>query len=422
MAVSELELEDVIAQGGRIKAFVRPLQISQTSADARPVKATGFWTMAGTWGILLAISIVSGSLAKVTYAAYSFVTGDLDSIRNLGSFGFTYFSFVAGILVYMLPMGWVFGLVVHAFSPTESHLDSFQDRFRTPRQTFFFLMLLLVGEELFARALFLGLGGMLFTSDTAYYILFFLGNGLWAAVHLYNFKANKDRKKFWLVLPQFVGGVFLTVTFASYGLLAAILAHVAYDMLLFCMDRIDKFNLGEGLVVAYNVVLLALSWIFLDENIFALEQWLSFDGQYTIPGWTFNDYLWAVVFVYAALTIIAELLLYDLEPLYDISDLTTRALGSLILIGIIFGLYWLMGLVVSDVASRLYVITLLIMFSVKTVSGSGLARVFWVSVPVALTVLSACFAVGFWWAVLLMFIFSAIRIPEDIIRKYIDTD
>ena len=285
-----------------------------------------------------------------------------------------------------------------------------QSRFRP-------VMITLVIEELWARWLFLGVLGSVFDGTVMFYLLFLAGNGTWALVHLLNFKDKRHRRQLIRVLPQFAAGIVLTAVFAGYGLVAAVMVHVAYDMLLFCLYRSRTVHIGRLVIGAYNAVLAGIAWVFMDKPLSDMLQWLRTDTVTALPGWGLWDYFWAVLFVCAVLAVVAEALLYDAEPSVS-AGLFDTLKGTLIVLPGANAAFWLMGFVTDSAGIRILVIAIaLLMIFAKSASGSGVARIFWFDIPVLAIELCAVFALASWASLLIVVMLYLVDTGDRVLRR-----
>jgi hypothetical protein len=234
--------------------------------------------------------------------------------------------------------------------------------------TFFVIVLL---EELFARWFFLGLLTKIsFLSGTvAFYALFLIGNGIWALIHLSNFKEEKDRKVL-RVLPQFVGGVFFTYVFVKYGLLAAILAHFASNAVIFAVHKVQRINVIDGLIVGYAALCAAISYTLMEKPLADVLPWFADSPVFRLQGWEFWDYVKISVFLSASFVIVFGLLLYDRgEAEKKKSDkdigLVGYIVGIPIVISLLYGIYALLGLFIANVPYRVLVLAISDPFSAR---------------------------------------------------------
>lgn len=285
-----------------------------------------------------------------------------------------------------------------------------QSRFRA-------VMIVLVIEELWARWLFLGVLGSVLDGTVWFYLLFLAGNGTWALLHLLNFKDKRHRRQLIRVFPQFAGGIVLTAVFAGYGLVAAVMVHVGYDMLLFCMYRSREVHLGRLVIAAYNAVLAAVAWVFLGKPLGDMLQWLRTDTVAALPGWGVADYFWAVLFVCSVLAVVAELLLYDAEPSVSAGLFDTLRATLIVLPGA-NAAFWLMGFVTDSAGIRILVIAIaLLMIFSTSASGSGVARIFWFDIPVLAIELCAVFALASWASLLIIAMLYLVDSGDRVLRR-----
>jgi hypothetical protein len=201
---------------------VQALQVQSVAG----LRKFGVLIMLVGWGTLVAISVATGGFGNLLTALWAFLSGDLSYLRSVAGMPVGFLTAATAVL---LPLIMLTGMVVALVGgPVESHalLDQEASSDGTLKA-----VLMLVGEEVLARWLFLGLFTIWFTGSTAFYILFFVGNGLWAALHLINF-TDADERKLIMVLPQFVLGVVLVVVYVTCGLLAVVLVHLIHNALM----------------------------------------------------------------------------------------------------------------------------------------------------------------------------------------------
>jgi hypothetical protein len=88
-------------------------------------------------------------------------------------------------------------------------------------------------EELLARGLLFWLPLYLSGYNIiVFYVFWILSNGIWALLHLTNYEESE--RSLWLVLPQFIGGLFIeSYAFLKFGFWVAYAIHLFYDFILF---------------------------------------------------------------------------------------------------------------------------------------------------------------------------------------------
>jgi hypothetical protein len=391
------------------------------SMDTVKAKAAGAWTAVGTFVLLVAITIASGGYVEAFSALLSFMTFDTSSILGHDGLSIAGMGVLTAFLVIDVLACVMLLCIMRCMRVQIPNSGlSFDGLFGKSDMSFAKIIAVIAVEELFARALFLGLFGMWFQGEVATYVLFLLGNGLWALVHLTNFKKKEDRK-IWLVLPQFIGGIILSVVFLAYGFLAALLVHIAFDMVIFSMHKRDVPNWRTGIVVIYDVAALVLGLCFVWSQLPDLAAWTQLDGSFVINGWSFWDYFWALVVGSAALSIVGELLLFDNHDIDDDRPGVIRyAAGVVLVLVLMMGVHFLLGFVIADTLSRLIVASALVLFLTKTRGGSHLARIFWIGLPSAMLLMCAVLALGFWWGMLLLGLTMLVELPQSALRRRLE--
>lgn len=385
------------------------------TAPTRLQRPGGWWTSLGTALVVAAFALWAGGFGPAWRGLRQFFALQAERPANLAYLQEGFFGTLAAMVVISLAGGYASAWVTRAICGKPNVPPKFFEGVeRLPRFKGF--MIIILAEELFTRALFLGLIGQFWTGRVAAYVLFLVGNSLWALMHLSNYRDPKDRH-IARVLPQFVGGIPLTVVFLHYGFFAALLVHVAYDMILFAEDKLNKFNAGEIKSIGVNVVLLVAGLLFVGKPLSDLTQWAKFDGMFAIPGWGFWNYFWAVVVVSSALTIVGDLFLFDYDAAEKVQDVSLRVSTSIVLVLLMIGGYWALGPLAPNGLDRLLTLTIGLLFLHPSISGSNVARTFWISIPSTMPLLCGTFALhGFWAKVIFVFAMSIINIPEEICR------
>lgn len=388
----------------------------QPRHQAASARIGSIWTMAGTFILLTIAGIVTSGFSHASSAVIRFITLNAVRPESLVSLSASSFGSLAAMTAISLPFAALAGAIVQKICG-DARLEPtfFQDVVHAPLLAI--TVSTIIAEELFARLLFIGVGGYFWRGQLATYVLFFVGNGLWALVHLGNYHDPRDRQVL-RVLPQFVGGIFLTATFLQWGFFAALLVHLAYDMVLFSWDKRNTFQATEIGAITLNFVWLVLGLVFVGKPLSDLMHWASFNGSFAISGWEFWNYFWAVLVIEGGLTIVGDLLAFDFEKPEYVASLLTRAIDSVLTVVILLGGYWLISLVTPNILDRLLVLAIAVLYFSTSGSGSNLARTFWISIPSMLFLLCIILAVdGFWSKVTFILILLLINIPEEIIRS-----
>ena len=276
-------------------------------------------------------------------------------------------------------------------------------------------------EELLARWFFLGvLTKIPALSGTAqFYILFFVGNLIWALHHLDNFKETKDRHVL-RVLPQFVSGAFFTYVFVKYGLLATILAHFASNAVLFATHKLCRFTVFDGIIAVYSALCAAISFYLMDKPFADILPWFDKSPTFALEGWEFGDYLILSTFFSAVISLAFSLLLYDQKQAEEDgseTSLVAHILGIPLALGILYGIFALLGLFMDDVPIRMLVIAIMFSFFNKCSSGSHISRTFWGALPDVYITVCIIQALGFWSAAGWLALSTLISLPVIMLRQ-----
>lgn len=368
----------------------------------------GWWSTVATWAVLLALATAGGGWASFLAAVAGFATGRLparvDDVRMV-------LAVAAAAVVVALPCGLALGALVlrvvgRAWTPCPP-VRSWE-----PGRGFPVIVLVVVVEECAARWLFLGLLPALpgLRGAVACYALALVGNLGFAGLHRWNTALPADRT-WWRVLPQFGVGVVLVVVYLHAGLLAAVLAHAGYDMLLLCRDRFSRFGGGHAAVAALAAGIGTVAWAVARRPLAEAARWL--DGGYAsaLPGWTLRDYAAAVFLALGGLTAAGGLLGYDVggapwRPA-GVVGAAVRTLAASVVFAAVR--------TVDPGPAACVAVTALVLAasSATTCSGSGTARVFWLRAPVYALVVCALQALPFWSGVLLVALVELAYVAED---------
>lgn len=279
-------------------------------------------------------------------------------------------------------------------------------------------------EEVFARFLFLGLPLWIFGGHLPlawFWVLFLVGNSLWAVVHLTNYQ-NPEERHLLRVLPQFLGGVFFTVIFLKFGFFGALVVHLAYNNLLFSMMRKGVFNRGELLAILWHGFVAAVSAFFLfyksGKSLLNMTYWLNSNATgYQIPGWSTMDYLWGVLLATSLLFIIGDLMQFDLYCADNQQHVYDNLLKAVSIVVFAFGAFFGLQAVGVPFEMRIAVMAFIFMVISRTASGSGMSRIFWIGIPGLMIQLCTTLALGFTspvWLILLAV--ALVEAVDDVIR------
>lgn len=282
------------------------------------------------------------------------------------------------------------------------------------------MLMSLAAEEIFARLLFLGILTQVFHGTLAFYILFLLGNSIWALLHLVNFKKASFNPM--LVLPQFVGGLLLGYLFVRYGFWVTFWCHVVFDALVFSVMKKTKVSFLDLLFLLYAAVGLGITIFLLHANNLGLANlgpWVSSSARNfpSLPGLSFWEYALLLLAVNFASEVIASLLLLDnIEVRAESTKVLLQVIEAPLGVLLIFGIFWALGFVVPDVVTRVVIISVLEIAGARVTSGSAFARVVLVDFPVVFLLIGVFLILGFWEAVALLLIMQAVGFVPVLLR------
>ncbi len=289
-------------------------------------------------------------------------------------------------------------------------------------------------EELFARLLFLGGLWQVFPGTTAFYVLFFLGNGIWSLVHLRNFKNPEDRSVI-RVLPQFIGGIFFSYAFVSHGLTGAIMTHFMSNAILFSTAKLQRVNGIDMMIALYSLLCASVSYGLMTKPITDSLQWLSSSGGFVLTGWQPSDYVLFGIFASSVITLVLDVALLDRNGIgggFSLKIKNCPMALAIVLFVLMFGVvaavlvasiyvsYWLMSFVSTDIAYRIFIIAVLYCFYQKGTSASGMVRTFFQSVPSIFVTACIFEAIGFWYSVGYMFCALLVGVPNMLLHQLDD--
>ncbi|MBI4142928.1 CPBP family intramembrane metalloprotease [Candidatus Uhrbacteria bacterium] len=408
------------------------------TAPAIPrISPLGIWSAVGTYAAILTIAILVPSSGTTIRSLIAFLSGH-GPVFDHGAESFL--ATIAGIfaiLAIKIPANIATGLGAQIVAG-ESGVHAVQKYFHgaLPHGSYlrtFFLVTFL--EELFARWFFLGVLTKIpaLSGTGAFYALVLIGNGIWAAAHLVNYRDPRDRRLI-RVLPQFISGLCYSFLFVRYGLAAAVLAHFASNAVIFATHKRQRFGAVDVCFILLALLSLIIGSALLRHPVSELTIWFTNGEAYAVPGWTLRDYLGLSLMCSGALGFCFDLLCYDrnlprrsdvrswaLHPIATIVGLGIMLIAVLTLtLAITYALYELLGTVIDDVPIRILVIAIFFASaSTKSTSLSGAMRAFWISVPGTYLFVYIANALGFWGALGYLGISSLLALPS-LVLMYID--
>lgn len=363
----------------RIPFIIYPHVLLMSLASKQKKEKAAWWSLGMTWILLLVFTWAAGGFPAFFEIARNFFTGDLAAVKELG--GSNMVPVIAATSAVLIPMMVAISSILDKHVPPETSQNL---RNTSPKRLFAIVMITLLCEELLFRFPFLGLMTKIPKLDGTgfFYLLSVIGNLLFAWVHLMMNFSRQDRK--WIiVLPQFVGGIFLTMIYASHGFFAAFGAHVIYDMIVFCANKHISFQLSRFILSFYHLFFLGVySLLFFGVRDHSLLD-IKLVVENGIPNWGFIDYCSLVGILTASTFLVLELLWYDLEQVSP---------SNLVNIGLLVSLAYLAVLLINNYLPEYLLISTVgaattITFLEKSISESGVSRLFWKSVLLTFVIL-----------------------------------
>ncbi|MEI7653461.1 MAG: CPBP family intramembrane glutamic endopeptidase [bacterium] len=395
--------------------------MSKTSSISDKLNLMGLWSAFSIVLVLFVLTLIGGvSYAQLLSNILSFVLGNLSAVPRGASENLTsaVLNTVAVILITLLG-AIVSGLIFSKGSKSYDAdlLDKLLDKGSLK------IFLLILGEEMFARGLILGVGTMLLKGEVAFYVLFLLGNAIWALIHLSNF-SDKSERKVLRVIPQFVGGVAFTYIFVRYGLGAAIMAHWIYDVILFAMRKEKLPSFANLFTIGYYALLGTVLFLLSNGqgvNLSDATPWLN---GHIVPleAYGLIQYAILLTLIDSLISVVVGFFLLDS---YDVTDLTVKMQSNLFVFfaqallaaGMIVTSNWVLSFVVSEPQVRALITAIGLGLIIPTTSGSMLARATLTSLPGTFLTVIAFTVLGFWSAVGLSMIFILVDLLPTYVRN-----
>lgn len=398
------------------------------------------WAIFGTWAVLLVVSWWSGGLAMVAAGLRQFFTADIAGLQQSAHPGSLFLPTVIGAIAVGLPLAAAFGWIATAlYGKAQSnwlqrrtaHLPRLHGSSALMFKAIVWRDLV---DELFARGFVLGLLlaplSKILGLPMAFYLLFAISATPVLVESLRRYGSEKEQQQLLRVLPQYLMVIVLSVVLVQYGLIASILVHLGYNLVLASVDRYSaRRRAGTGRVIIGSLLLIAVSFIGLDKPLNDIAH-LQLHG--------FADYVWGMLFFSGVLMLMLELLMYDPETLeakssirrtptnlsaetifkgtvtYDVAVTEVRPTTAQLFWGelansvmapaVICILVAVIGLVTAPLhlafgtwlaVTALFTVPFYI-FGGGAVSINGTARLFWENTPILLLGLSAFPVLGFW--------------------------
>jgi len=395
----------------------------------------GLITAFGTLILLVVFAALSGAYAILFGDMSGFVTGDVAAYAAHTAPPLLMLAVIAAAVSIELPLGIGSISLVNLIIGKSRGEHGLSWLYKQIPQSHLFLYFfgLVFAEELFARWLFLGLMRMIpgLEGPIAFFILFLLGNGIWALVHLYNFEESGDRNPL-RVLPQFIGGIAFTYIFMKYGLTASVIAHFASNAVLFALIKKQNFDGADIARIVVLALTAIISYALMDRGIVEIAPWFQRTPEFALAGWGFWDYVLADIFLGSVFALVADVLLYDKSNIHERGDDSSDGLGlsglaiafaivAILTVALYYAGFWLLGLVVSDLLFRVLLLSIVMamLFSSQN-SPSAVAGRFWLCLTSGFVTVCILQALDFWPAVACVMFTLVVYIPLMIIKRFDD--
>lgn len=367
-----------------------------------------WWSLGMTWVLVLLFAWRTNGFMEFFHIAKSFLTGDLAAVRDVDT---TALPIITAMIAVLIPIKIALLPVLEKQTAEQTdilHIPS-------PQRLFAVIMITMACEELLARFFFLELMPRILAGNVFFYLLFFSGNIIWAMLHWLNI-ADKKNRKLITVLPPFISGIFYTMIFVSHGFFAALCAHTLHNMVLLSANCRTHFSPSRFLLWFYHFIFLGVySLMFFVVRNHSLSD-ITLVVRNEVKNWIFLDYLFLVGVLTTAAFLLLELLWYDLER-----NLTNKEyLLNLAFISVFMSLAYLAIHQTETIfkESTLVVtvgLAVCITFLEKAMSGSGITRLFWKSILIAI-VLVIVHTANAWTAIFLFLPFLLHQLGERVLR------
>ncbi len=401
----------------------------------------GMWSMVATYGVVALASVLVGpelcsGWKELFHDIVHFFSGQLLEASNAKDDLWVALPESLAVLVLDVPVAMLLAFAARSIfrgkqgSAASDLTKASSEKKRSARDIFKRVFLVIFLEEVFARWLFLGLiwpwvgGGVV-----AFYILFLVGNGIWALLHLRNW-ADEDPHPSW-VLPQFWGGILLTILYIKHGFVVALLAHFAYDCILFSAMAKQRFDLFDALHIGLGVLYVGLGHMMLSQNPSDALNWFRTRETIALEGWGLWDYTILLLILAGWSAIIFGILGYDQSGANsDTSDSSSQkqitvhnpllflvilllvvAVLPLALMGANYGVFWLSTKVSASVPLAAVAAGIVWTFRQRDESLSAMCRTFWASVPMSIAIMCALQALSVWQGYIMMWSLGLLMIP-----------
>lgn len=374
----------------------------------------------GLYGLLVLVAFkLNAPFAEILEGLKTFVTGGATSIarETPGALELGLGLLALLVMDVLLSLGAI-GLVYVLVGKPESKKGWLEDLLDTKSGEMFFIVLL---EELLARWLFLGVLASLSNSSWWLYLMFFAGNGLWAAVHVYNHK----KASILHTAPQFAGGILLSYAYLRWGFFASVLLHFSFNAVMMAVGKFEELDWKDIAYTIYYAAVAFVAYLVADNHnldFSALQPWVA-SAQPGKVGIGAFDVLVLITLMDALLEFVvggvlcmdknAPMTGYNTNPLLRLVYLPIVVPIAVLLV---MAFTWVAGLLFSTpVAAAVGVAVLFSLSNART--PSSWTRAWFVNMPTAFLCVCTVETMSFWSACLIVGGVSLVGWIPSIIRQ-----
>ena len=277
-------------------------------------------------------------------------------------------------------------------------------------------IMLVFAEEVFARWFFLGLLTKIsvLSGTTAFHILFLIGNGSWALIHLPNWEKGDNRIT--KVLSIFLAGFFFSYVYIKCGLLPVILLHFGRNTVLWALDKVQEIDPWYFVHIGYTALCGIVSYVLMKKPLSDILPWFDDNPVYHLQGWEFWDYVNVSIYISSCVVVVCGLLLYDRGEVEK--DRNGMAWWWSTLFHACAIMVMLMVFPSENGPYHVLTLSILIASLQKGASMSAVSRTFWCGVPIAYILICVFNALEFWqvlgWAVMLIIVYAPVYILNEV--------
>ncbi len=395
-------------------ATTRPVHLNQVKEQAKPqAHPVGMWTLFGLWICIALGAYISGGFSLLLADFNNLLHGNLALVKSEPDF---LGSFLAAIAL-QIPLVMLVFIASNITVPNKgTHAVTRMMQQMTPGNHFRLFFWAVVVEEFCARFLFLGALTYVqhWNNPIIFWILVLVGNLGFALVHLFNYAELEDRKVI-KVLPQFIIGLFFTLVFVHFGFFAAVITHLGFNCTLMAANKQEKIPISNLYIALWEGICAIGAFLLMSKPLTDISVWLN-SSQYQIPGWGFWDYTLVAIFLSSMLGLIVHLLAFD-DSRDDEQPTSNRGpvkvwVDGIVGMGMIFGLYFLLGLIIDPALPRICLLAITLAGAGKTKTPSQVSRQFWVWLPTYFLLLFMVAVLGWWQGILFAAIAAALSLPN----------